>query len=227
LTCELCVVFDVDDTLYPEHDYVVSGFRAVGRWAERWLSIGDFDSRCLDLFDQGRRGNIFNEALRACGRLPVPDLISGLVAIYRSHQPQIGMFDDAATAIREGSSKWPVAIITDGPVISQSLKCEALGLFSLARPVVLTGTMGEGFHKPQPQAFKYVASQVQAARYVYVADNPAKDFAAPRELGWISVRIRRKGGLHYDRSNDTVVPDFELPDCSDLSTILSGIVRHA
>jgi putative hydrolase of the HAD superfamily len=116
--------------------------------------------------------------------------------------------------------------VTDGPVISQSRKCEALGLQALASPVVLTGILGEKFHKPQPGAFELVAGQVEARMYVYVADNPVKDFTAPRQLGWQTVRIRREGGLHYAKSNDSVQPDFELPDCSDLSTILRGIVQR-
>ena len=32
--------------------------------------------------------------------------------------------------------------------------------------------------------------------FVYVADNPRKDFIAPRALGWRTVRIRRRGGEH-------------------------------
>ena len=38
----LCVVFDIDDTLYLERDYVLSGFAAVGPWARDWLAIPDF-----------------------------------------------------------------------------------------------------------------------------------------------------------------------------------------
>ena len=29
-----------------------------------------------------------------------------------------------------------------------------------------------------------------------MADNPAKDFAGPRSLGWHTVRLRRADGLH-------------------------------
>jgi putative hydrolase of the HAD superfamily len=222
---DLCVVFDVDDTLYLERDYVVSGFRAVGQWAAEWLSIVGFDTRCIELFESGQRGNVFDAALLACGHPSNPDLISGLVAIYRSHIPQIGMIADAAHAIGQIRPLWPIAVITDGPVISQSRKCEALGLPGIAHPIVLTGTMGDKFHKPQPGAFELVASQVAARRFVYVADNPAKDFIAPRQLGWHSVRIRREAGLHYVRNNDLVLPDFEIPDCSDLFAILSGIAN--
>jgi hypothetical protein len=38
----VCAVFDIDDTLYLERDYVRSGFEAVGRWAVKWIQIEDF-----------------------------------------------------------------------------------------------------------------------------------------------------------------------------------------
>jgi putative hydrolase of the HAD superfamily len=223
---DLCVVFDVDDTLYLERDYVASGFRAVGDWVARWLSIADFETRCLELHDSGHRGNIFDGVLRACDHPANPELISGLVAIYRGHRPQISMAGDAVRAIEEIRHNWPIAVITDGPVISQSQKCEALGLASIANPIILTGIRGDKFHKPQSGAFELVASQMEARRFVYVADNPVKDFTAPHQLGWQSVRIRRKGGLHYDKSNSFVQPDFEIPDCSDLSAILAKIASR-
>ena len=38
-------VFDVDDTLYLERDYVRSGFHAVATWAEETLDVtGVFDT---------------------------------------------------------------------------------------------------------------------------------------------------------------------------------------
>lgn len=221
----LCIVFDIDDTLYLERTYVASGFHAVGQWAANWLKIPDFASHCLDLFDAGHSGDIFDTALSACNHSPTPELISALVSIYRDHQPRIEMAPDAARAIQQIRPLWPIAVISDGPVISQSRKCEALGLPGLANPIILTGIHGDRFHKPQPGSFEYVASQVEARNYVYVADNPAKDFTAPRHLGWPTVRIRRKGGLHHAKDNDIVMPDFELPDCTDLSAVLSGIVR--
>lgn len=223
---DLCVVFDVDDTLYLERDYVISGFRAVGDWAARWLSITDFEARCLELHDSGHRVEVFDDVLRACDHPASPELISGLVAIYRGHRPQISMAGDAARAITEIRHKWPIAVITDGPVISQSQKCDALGLPNFANPIVLTGTRGDKFHKPHSGAFELVASRMEARRFVYVADNPVKDFTAPHQLGWQSVRIRRKGGLHYDKDNSIVQPDFEIPDCSELSAILSRIASR-
>lgn len=221
---DICVVFDVDDTLYLEQDYVASGFRAVGDWAAMWLSIPDFGDRCVDLFQSGHRGNIFNAALESCGHPAPPDLISGLVAIYRSHHPKIALLGDARLALDRIYAHWPIAVITDGPVVAQSRKCEALELTKWANPIVLTGTKGEAFHKPQQGAFDFVRTQIVAANYVYVADNPAKDFTAPRKLGWGSIRIRRERGLHCTKADESIKPDVELPDCSNLPQILCGLV---
>ncbi len=53
------VVFDLDDTLYPERAYVLSGFHAVAAWAEEQLKIprrlGFAELR--QLFEDGVRGN--------------------------------------------------------------------------------------------------------------------------------------------------------------------------
>jgi putative hydrolase of the HAD superfamily len=217
---DLCVVFDIDDTLYLERAYVSSGFRAAGNWAAQWLSIPDFDRHCLRLFEDGYRGNVFDAALSACGYPSNPELIAGLVAIYRSHEPEIRMVEDASEAISQIRSVWPIAVITDGPVVSQSRKCEALGVTDLANPIVLTGTRGEKFHKPQKAAFEFVATRIRARRYVYVADNPAKDFTAPGELGWHSIRIRRAGGIHCHVESGPVLPEFEIPSCVDLNSLL-------
>ncbi len=33
---------------------------------------------------------------------------------------------------------------------------------------------------------------------VYVGDNPLKDFEAPNQMGWTTVRIRRHHSLHFE-----------------------------
>ena len=221
---ELCVVFDIDDTLYLERDYVRSGFRAVGIWAQRWLGIGEFETACWNEFEAGRRSNIFDHALVSFGIEPAPELICGLVELYRTHEPCIQLAPDASQALQELAGRCPVAIVSDGPLASQSRKADALGLRSIASPVVLTEVFGQRFRKPHARAFHEVSTRTPAGHYVYIADNPAKDFVAPHDLGWTTVRIRRPDGLHY--SVETVAgapPDFELPDCSRLAVTLAQI----
>jgi putative hydrolase of the HAD superfamily len=219
----ICAVFDIDDTLYLERDYVRSGFNAVGSWVGRWLGIEDFADRCWRRFLAGGRGSIFDEALRECGKEPVADLISGLVEVYQTHEPSISLADDASEALKTISSEVSIAIISDGPPVSQSRKVEALGLEAFADPIVLTGLRGAELHKPHREAFQQVALCQSANAYVYIADNPLKDFTAPKQLGWVTVRVRRAGGLYYAVENPEVNPDYEMSDCSGLSEVLAHL----
>jgi putative hydrolase of the HAD superfamily len=222
---DLCVVFDIDDTLYFERDYCYSGFDALAPWAKTWLGASGFAEKCREAHDSGRRGNVFNLVLEACGVECRPEAISALVGLYRSHLPAIRLCDDAREALSEAAARWPVAVISDGSAMSQSRKADALGLHSYASPIFLTELFGRDCTKPSPVLFRKVQEARPARRYVYVADNPAKDFHAPRMLGWHSVRIRRPGGLHHAVPNlPEATPNAELPDCSGLIRLLSELL---
>ena len=219
----ICAVFDLDDTLFLERDYIRSGFEAVGHWAARWLHLSGFAERCWTEFDEGRRGNIFDAALQQGGWEAKPELIAAMVAIYRTHTPSIELLPDARDALKDLKAVCPIAVITDGPVVSQSRKAEALGIDSIASPVILTELMGSDYRKPHPRAFEQIARDFGGRTFVYIADNPLKDFKAPRNLGWKTIRIRRHGSLHFDTQSSELLTDYELLDCCRLVDILKGI----
>ena len=215
------VVFDIDDTLYLERDYVRSGFRAVGAWARRSLGVPDMADRAWAAFESGVRSTIFDAVLAGAGIEATPDLIARMVACYREHQPDITLLDDARAALDGASSLGPVAVVTDGPLASQSAKARSLGLATWSQTVVFTGALGPGFGKPHPRAFELVEERLGAAgeRCTYVADNPAKDFAAPHDRGWTTVRVRRPRGLHYGVDGGADI-DHEVADMTDLMTLI-------
>jgi putative hydrolase of the HAD superfamily len=192
------VVFDIDDTLYMERDYVRSGFAAIGAWARRELGVHDLEDRAWAAFGAGVRGRIFDEALVACGVQANGSLVPRLVDVYRSHTPTIELLDDVNAWLSARPSDVALAVVTDGPLVSQRAKAAALGLAGWADPIVFTEALGPGRGKPHPDAFECVeaASGMLGASCAYVADNPAKDFAGPRGRGWRTVRVRRTGSLH-------------------------------
>jgi putative hydrolase of the HAD superfamily len=168
----------------------------------------------------GGRRSIFDEVLLESGRQPTPELVSALVECYRTHTPSIGLAADASEALKAISRSVSIAVISDGPVASQSRKVEALGLRSFTSRIILTETLGIEFRKPHPRAFEMVRQCLPASVYVYVADNPLKDFAAPKQLGWLTVRVRRPWGLHYMVENGEITPDYQMGDCSGLPEVL-------
>lgn len=198
-TPDRVIVFDLDDTLYLERDYVLSGIAAVGEHVAQRYEIAGFARAAVAAFEDGHRGTIFDVALAGLGLASSSDLIADLVQAYRRHRPRIEVAPDARCWLAARPVSTAVALITDGHADSQSNKVAALGLAEHGfAPIVITARLGEGFGKPHPRAFEMVADRfgLSPDRFTYVADNCLKDFVAPRRMGWNTIRIARPLGLH-------------------------------
>ena len=212
-----CVAFDIDDTLCAETDYVRSGFAAVGQWVAANLQLAGFAERAWARFERGCRGEIFNQVLADCAVDYPPQLIARLVEIYRRHDPDLELWADARACLQQLQGGLTLVAITDGCLPSQQAKVGALGLDRWLAFIIYTAELGCEFGKPHPKAFEIVQERTgwRGAQCLYVADNPRKDFAGPRRLGWQTVRIRRPEGLHYALASGPDV-DRELPDLGEL-----------
>ena len=215
-----CFVLDLDDTLYPERDYVRSGFRAVDALVADRLRLAGFGDACWQLFLRGDRGRIFDAVLQSQYGLVDPQFVSELVHTYRVHKPSIELHPDAqrflARAQRLGL---PLALITDGPQGSQRAKISALALEDTFSPIVVTAELGEGKSKPHVAAFELVENALGVhGCCCYIADNPHKDFLAPNQLGWKSVRIERPGGIYSQATEPTPAhaPHYRITSLDDV-----------
>ena len=200
-----CFVLDLDDTLYPERDYVRGGFAAVDSLAAERIGLRAFGDACWQSFLNGNRGRIFDALLQSCyGRVDA-ELVGDMVRAYRLHQPVIHLHPDARRLLdRARNLDLPLALITDGPGESQRAKIGALALEHCFSPIVVTAELGAGRSKPHPAAFELVQNAFESdQRFVYIADNPHKDFLAPNQLGWTSIRIQRPGGLYSQATEPT------------------------
>jgi putative hydrolase of the HAD superfamily len=192
------IVFDLDDTLYLERDYVESGLHAVGRWMERQLGVACAGRAMVNDFRAGARGHLFDAALASAGVSDADGLIPRMVQVYRQHRPCIALAEDAVRFLSQRPARTGFAIITDGYLDAQRRKIRALGLHRLGVEIAIcTDRWGRQSWKPACRAFEHVQSffSLPANAFVYVADNPEKDFVAPRRLGWQTVQINRPGRL--------------------------------
>jgi putative hydrolase of the HAD superfamily len=112
-------------------------------------------------------------------------------------------------------------LISDGYLPTQRNKAAALRLEQWIPRPIFTEELGRQEWKPSPRAFELLMARHPGERFAYVADNPAKDFIAPRALGWLSVRIRRVNGV-YAAEPDAPAgsPDIVRPDMTDLMACL-------
>ena len=218
------IVFDVDDTLFPEREFVRSGFQAVGEWILNKYGVPGFFEVAWKFFAQGNRGKIFNLVLAEIGIEDNPQIIQELLQIYREHKPQISLFSDARWAIDYFKTHKKLAAITDGYLITQRNKVAALEIASSFEAIVYSDEYGRENWKPSPLPYLKVMELTgfQGYECVYVGDNPHKDFITAKKLSWLTVQIDRQDG-EYSKNRPT--PGYEadrtILSLTELEAILS------
>ncbi len=197
------IVFDMDDTLFPEYEFVRSGFHAVDSYLSFEYKIVGFFTKAWQKFNVGSRGDIFDQVLNEIGYSGnTKGLVNELVKVYRSHSPGIRLFDDAKWALEYYSKLVPLALLSDGFLQTQKNKARALGIESYFQKMYFTDQWGRECWKPSHCAFLRVQEDfsVNGNSCVYISDNPSKDFIAPNQLGWRSIFIKRELG-EYKNAN--------------------------
>ena len=194
------VIFDLDDTLYSEREYVKSGFAAV---AEILPEINNAGERLYSLFELGK--NAIDELLISEG-LYSEKMKEKCLEAYRSHAPKIHLYGgvhELLLALRQEG--YMLGIITDGRPDGQRAKIRALGLEPLLDEIIVTDELGGAeYRKPCDKAFRLMREKISAllggeiafGETCYVGDNTSKDFIAPDSLGMRSVWFDNPEGIY-------------------------------
>lgn len=197
------VIFDLDDTLYSEKQYVRSGFRAVAKL----LGRDEAEEKLWNYFLDGK--NAIDELLSEWGQ---QDQKEQCLRAYREHMPGIVLYEGVEPLIRSLKAEGVlVGIITDGRVEGQKNKVKALGLDDLVSDIIITDELGGvRFRKPNDIAFRIMQCRwgLPFEEMIYVGDNLNKDFQAPKQLGMRSLYFENKDGLYY--SEKTSEGDYEM-----------------
>lgn len=189
------VIFDLDDTIYNEKDYVKSGYKAVSEYLG-----GKYEDKLWKFFENGNPA--IDELLRKIGR---EDEKIKVLDVYRSHKPDIHLYPDVEEMLKELKNKgYKVGIITDGRPEGQRKKLDSLGLWDLVDDVIITDELGGvQFRKPCDIAFRIMLTRwrMNPADVIYVGDNPVKDFQAPKQLGMKSVWYKNRDSLYVPETD--------------------------
>ena len=173
------IVFDLDDTLYKEIDFVKSAYIYINDYLKlRFkLDLSSGIEKCINeninFFD------FINSKLSLRKRLSIEKYLE----LYRFHYPNISLSDDKTIFLRELTRKnVEFSIITDGRSISQRNKIHSLGLSNSVKKIIISEETG--FEKPDFHNFKLIEDLHIGKKFLYVADNTSKDFVAPNALNW-------------------------------------------
>lgn len=192
------VVFDLDDTLCPERDFVMSGFRAVSK-----LLGEDASERMIAWFDSGEK-DVIGRALAETGAAASKE---ELLKVYREHRPTMSLADGVLELLGKlRETGHPLGLITDGRSITQRNKIEALGIQQLLDEIVISEEFGSG--KPDERNFRHFESRFPDRKLAYVGDNLSKDFVTPNKLDWTTICLLNAGHNIHPQNFDSVAPEF-------------------
>lgn len=208
------VVFDLDDTLYNEINYVESGYLCLAEHIENLYGIGtkQLFLDCLRKRDSDTIGKIIRQ-------FNLPTCIkSDLINVYRFHTPSIELNEGVDVLLRSlCDNNIPLFIITDGRSFTQRQKISALGITDYFENIYISEEVGEG--KPNPLSFDLINRKYPQSKIVYIGDNPKKDFIAPNKLGWDTIGILNSANrIHgipddYEASADTWLNNISELSC--------------
>ena len=182
------IVFDLDDTLYKEIDFVKSAYVYINNYINSRFNIDLSKNikKCL-----AREANFFdliNSKLLPDQNFPIEKYLE----LYRFHYPDIKLSKDTSVFLEKIlSHNIDFSIITDGRSISQRNKIKALGLYDLVKNIIISEETG--FEKPHLNNFKILNRIYSNKKLIYIADNTSKDFLAPNSLNWDTICLINNG----------------------------------
>lgn len=214
------LLFDLDDTLYRERDFLVSGFRAVADV----LSAGSGRSSeeihaamVLTLDNEGRR-RVLPAVLETFPESGFQ--IADLVDVYRGHVPSIRLFDGYAELLHELRATYRLGIVTDGSPGVQRAKCAALGLVGAVDHILCTWENGQSMEKPHPLPFQQMLArlQVESSEALFIGDSLEKDVRGAHGVGMKCLRVGKTSMLCSAPCGED--GDFVLDSLTQLPLIL-------
>lgn len=184
------VIFDLDDTLYKEIDYLHSAYHHIADYllAEKYVET-DPCAMMIEWYHEG--ANVFQSLNEHYG-LDIP--LASYLNIYRNHIPDISLEPDIEQLLSDlAQAGYILGIITDGRSITQRNKIAALGLEEYMRQDCIAISEETGSKKTDSANYLAIQNLFPDSKFIYVGDNTAKDFVVPNKLGWDTICLLDDG----------------------------------
>ena len=186
------IAFDLDNTLYDEGSYFTAAFKVI---APMLAARARVEATCIEeqlqatLREKGSHYHyLFSDILSELGLDPEVDLPE-VLRLFRSVRTELALFPGARELLVDLGARYRLGLITSGMRAVQENKINLLGIADCFEQVVFSSTLEE--NKPGRMPFERLlaATHVEAARAVYIGDNPHFDFRGANELGMLTVRV--------------------------------------
>ena len=157
------IIFDLDDTLMYEIDYLKSAYNEIALLLDR----DNVDILFEDMFSRYKKGeNVFEYLVHKYPSYSKNQLLD----IYRNHVPKIYLsVGTKEILLKIKGTGYKLGLITVGRSVSQRNKLKALNIEDLFDKIIVSEEFGST--KPDERNFKaFLMDDID--EYFYVADNP-------------------------------------------------------
>ena len=224
------VVFDLDDTLYKEVEFLKSAYKEIAHS----IHINDTAQNVYDFLWEtwNKGGDPFGELIEHYNLGISKDEI---IAIYREHVPSISLEPSVSNLLSALKNNGLIlCLVTDGRSLTQRNKIDALGLdrFFCNDTIFISEEIGSD--KSSSHSFEMIDAKYPNSQKYYVGDNPQKDFYWPNSLGWNTICLQDDGrNIHSQQEvSYPYSPKQVIADLGDLLKIvdwnnknLSGMIK--
>lgn len=195
------LVFDLDDTLYKEIDFLRSAYLEIAKTLESQFAINGLYPFMFQAYVKGL--DVFSCLINTYG-LPVTK--EKLLNMYRSHYPNLQLENDVENTLGVLKQKYKLGIITDGRSITQRNKFQTLGLSRFIDEDNLIISEEFGSEKPSERNYLFFQKKFIDSDFVYIGDNLKKDFITPNRLGWKTICLLDDGRNIHKQNFDCIEP---------------------
>ncbi len=220
-----CVVFDLDDTLWPCEPVIVNAEIALYEWfKENYSRISDqytLEEIRRHREDFALRNPHLAHDVTALRKQSLAELAqefdypvslaSDGLTLFRHHRNQVDLFDDALPTINKLREHFATGVITNG-----NADLDAIGLRQHFNFIVTAEEAGVA--KPDKAIFEFAQNKINMNSHelLYVGDHPTMDILGSNNSGWKSLWFNPSSLPWVEESK----PDAEIQSLSELPSLL-------
>jgi putative hydrolase of the HAD superfamily len=205
---ETLFIFDLDDTLYSELDFLYSAFGEIAGM----YRVENLKEQMINWYHDGK--DVFAQLLDA---YPGTFTKEELITTYRQHQPDIQLAYGAGDILSSlNDHHVPMILITDGRSSTQRNKLSALGITGYFTGIYISAETGSD--KKEGVIFHRLKEQYRGWKVYVLGDNVHKDFCWPLRFGWTTIGLRDQGkNIHkQENSEDSCQPEHYIDSFTEL-----------
>ena len=223
----MILIFDLDDTLYEEINFVKGGLRAVSIFLSPKLNEKAelIYKDLFEILEKNGRGQIFDIFLKNKNKIS-KNLIKQCIRKYRYHQTNIDLKKSALDFLKGYKSK-PLYLVTDGNKNVQQHKIHSLNVENYFKKIYITHRYGIKNAKPSLYCFRKIKKQEKCSwsDLVYIGDNPHKDFVSLKKVNAKTIRVLT-GNYSQEIVSKKYEADYIIKSLNELKTLISKIEKN-